>query len=181
METMERTKPLIKDADFKPDTQDHVDFGSETDEAVAPVPPKEFKIVDDANYLLKSDVIYAYPFNELAVGQGLFIPVEPNNTLEKLAVAIHRQVDQFRHENSQIERNEDGDEVFENVTIRGKVRHRDGTVKLDPDGNPKLTANSTIRPKLIGPSFAVKAVRKDDEISKDAKSEADGVLVIRLD
>lgn len=144
-------------------------------------PKKEFKIVDNANYMLKSDVVYLYPFAELAVGQGFFIPLEPDTTLEKLSAAAHRQADQFRRENSEVERNDEGDEVLENFTINARVRNRDGTLKLDPDGNAKLAVSSGLRPKLIGPIFAVKTVRKDDEIAEDTKAEADGVLVIRLD
>lgn len=172
MEALERPK-----ADYNPD-----DNYRDKLEPVGFVeaPKKEFKIVDNANYVLKSDVVYLYPFAELAVGQGVFIPVELNNTLEKLTAAIHRQVNQFRRENSQIEKNDNGDEVLENVTINAKVRHRDGTIKLDPDGNEKLVATSGLRPKLIGPSFAVKSVRADDKIGENTKAEADGVLVIRL-
>lgn len=152
----------------------------EAPEAVEEPKPKEFKLIDNPNYMLASDVIYTYPYNELAIGQGMFIPLEEGDTLEKLSVAIHRQVSQFRKENSQAEVNDDGDEILENVTINAKARNTDGTVKL-VDGNPKLIASHIVRPKLIGPNFAVKSVKADDEIGETIKAEIDGVLVIRLD
>jgi hypothetical protein len=140
----------------------------------------KFKIIDNARYELVEDT-FLYPFAALAVGQGFHIPLEAGNTMDKLTYATHRQVNDFCFRNSEVELNEDGDEVLENITIRARVRNRDGSFVLDGNGLPKLTASSVSRPRLIGPRFTVVSVYRDNEIAENVKAEADGVLVIRLD
>lgn len=140
----------------------------------------KYKIIDKADYRL-TKTEFLYPFEGLAVGQGFFVPLEHPNTMDILSYNIHRQVSQFKLQNSQAELNEDGDDVLENVTIRSRIRNKDGSFALDGSGNPKLSASSVSRPKLIGPSFIVKHVLKDDLVAENTKSEADGVLVIRVD
>jgi hypothetical protein len=144
----------------------------------------------------------------LEVGQGFFIPLEAPNTMDTLVFSIHRQIMQYKLANSEVELNEDGDEVLENVTIRSRLRNTDGSFKLGPDGLPKISVASVLRNKLIGPSFMARAVLKGDRIVEGTQEEidaenkaiakakaenkevpinestqavADGVLVIRVD
>jgi hypothetical protein len=170
-------------------------------------PKKEFKVIDKVDYRL-TKVEFAYPFYDLAVGQGFFVPLEYPNTMDTLVYSVHRQVMQYKLANSEVELNEDGDEVLENVTVLTKARNPDGSFKLGPDGQPKIGGGSVTRHKLIGPSFMVKAVRKGDRIvagtpeeidtenkaidqaradhkevpiNENTQAVADGVLVIRVD
>jgi hypothetical protein len=145
---------------------------------LADAPKKEFKVIDNAKYEL-STVEFLYPFADLADGQGFFIPLEANNTMDKLVLATHKQVTQFRTQNSEVEKNDEGDDILESFTVNVKVRNPDGSIVMDGD-SPKLTVSSGLRPKLIGPNFAVRVIHKDDEIGKNIKAEGDGVLVIRL-
>lgn len=138
-----------------------------------------FKIIDNAKVQLanQSDVEFKYPFADLIVGQGLFVAVE--TTTDALMSKLFKQVDQFRKQNSEVERDENGDDVMEDVAINVKKRNEDGTVQLDGD-KPRLDIKSGFRPRLIGPMFAVKAVVKGDKISENNTADGDGALVIRL-
>lgn len=92
---------------------------------------------------------------------------------------LYKQVDQFRKQNSEVERDEDGDDVMEDVAINKKKRNEDGTVQLDGDV-PRMGIKSGFRPKLVGPNFVVKAVVKGDKIAEDDEADRDGALIIRL-
>lgn len=147
--------------------------------------PGNHRIIDNVNLVIYGSVPEAmqmqfkYPFQDLQLGQGMFIPVEKHSTTDALMSQLHKQVDQFRKQNSIQECDEDGDTVMEDVAINKKQRNDDGTVKLDGD-IPRLGIKSGFRPKLIGPNFAVKAVVKGDKLSENDEADADGALVIRL-
>lgn len=138
-----------------------------------------FKIIDNAKVQLnnQSDVEFKYPFADLKAKQGLFVAVE--TTTDALMSKLFKQVDQFRKQNSEVERDENGDDVMEDVVINVKKRNEDGTVQLDGD-KPRLDIKSGFRPKLVGPMFAVKAVVKGDKISENDTADSDGALIIRL-
>lgn len=160
-------------------------------EAVAEI--GEHRMIDEVNFgMFKTSVAVAtqmdlnYPFEEMDIGQGMFVPVEQGSTTDKLMAKLYKQVDQFRKQYSEQEVDENGDTVMEDVAINIKLRNEDGTVKLDGD-TPRLSIKSGFRPKLIGPNFAVKAVVKGDKIGWAGDGEddydeadADGALVIRL-
>jgi hypothetical protein len=171
--------------DWTMDETAHEDAKSAKAPVEAPVeivdpPKKEFTIVDHANYqLVKNDTIY--PFDKVEIGQGFFVPLETGNTMDQLVVSTSKAANDYRLQNSEVERNNEGDEVWEDVTVKARKRKPDGTFELDGDGVPKLTVSSGLRPRLIGPMFMVKPVHKDDELSENNKSEADGVIIIRLD
>jgi len=146
----------------------------------------EHRIIDNANlrinHYLGTDYKFNYPFEDLEFGQGMFIPVEKNSTTDKLMAKIYKQVDQYKKQNSEVERDENGDDVMEDVAINVKIRNEDGTVQLDGD-KPRLSIKSGFRPRLIGPNFIVKAVAKGDKVTggeDGEKAEGDGALVIRL-
>jgi len=184
--TTDKPKPAnMSDAKAK----EWSDYHAAKGDAPAPkaAPKKEFKIIDNAYYAsVKHDDdpakdTFVYPFADINVGQGFFIPLEAGNTMDKLLTFTNKQVHQFRMMYSEIERSDDGDPIYENVTVRGKKRKPDGSIDLDGEGAPKLTADSITRPKLVGPMFRVRAIHKNDEFAKGVKSDKDGVLVIRLD
>lgn len=146
----------------------------------------EHTIIDDANIRLNhylpdnSHMVLNYPFEDLEIGQGMFIPVEKGGTTDKIMSKVYKQVDQYRKQNSEVERDEDGDDVMEDVCINKKKRNDDGTVQLDGD-TPRMTVKSGFRPKLVGPNFVVKAVVKGDVIAgEDQEAEGDGAIVIRV-
>lgn len=118
-----------------------------------------------------------YKFADLTVGQGMFIPVE--TTTDALMSKVYKQVDQYRKQNSEVERDENGDDIMVDEAINQKKRNEDGTVQLD-NGVPRLGIKSGFVPKLIGPKFAIKAVVKGDKLSESAEAEGDGALVIRM-
>lgn len=145
----------------------------------------DHQIIDAANIRLnhslpdysKSKLIY--PFEALDIDRGMFIPVEKGSTTDKLMSNVYKQVDQYRKQNSEVERDEDGDDVMEDVAINKKQRNEDGTVRMDGDV-PRLGIKSGFRPKLIGPNFVVKAVVKGDKIGENDEADRDGALVIRV-
>jgi hypothetical protein len=145
----------------------------------------EHRIIDNANLQLNhylpelGHVEFKYPFQDLEFNQGMFIPVEENSSTDALMAKIYKQVDQYRKQNSEIERDENGDDVMEDVCINVKKRNEDGTVQLDGD-KPRLEVKSGFRPKLVGPNFIVKAVVKGDKIGENEEADSDGALIIRL-
>jgi len=146
----------------------------------------EHRMIDYASMRLNSTTVpdhgwvdLNYPFEEMDLGQGMFIPVEKGGTTDKLMEKVYKQVDQYRKQNSEVEKDENGDDIMEDVAINVKLRNEDGTVKLDGD-KPRLGIKSGFRPKLIGPNFAIKAVVKGDKIGENDEADADGALVIRL-
>lgn len=145
----------------------------------------EYRVVDKASFRLNSTTVPErmwqegdYPFNELEIGQGMFCPVEKGGSTDRLMAKLHKQVNEYRKQNSEVEKDENGDDVMEDVAINVKQRNEDGTVMLDGD-MPRLGIKSGFRPKLIGPNFAVKAVVKGDKIGENNEADADGALVIR--
>lgn len=164
-----------------PITSMHPTSGEQSEDTEA----KEFKIIDDANFKLNHHIHkdghyqFAYPFEDLNVGQGMLIPIPKGQTTDKFMIHMHKQIDQYRKQNSEVERDEEGDDVMEDVAINKKKRNDDGTIQLDGD-TPRLGIKSGFRPKLIGPTFTVKAVVKGDELAEDNEAENDGVLIIRM-
>jgi len=146
---------------------------------------EDHRIIDNANFRLNhflpeiGHVKFKYPFEELELNQGMFIPVGKGQTTDALMSKMHKQVDQYRKQSSEIERDENGDDVMEDVAINVKKRNEDGTVQLDGD-RPRLDVKSGFRPKLIGPNFVVKAVVKGDVIGENDEADSDGVLIVRL-
>ncbi len=142
-------------------------------------------IIDKANFKLNhylpeaGHYQFAYPFEDLVPGQGMFIPVEENKTTDNLMNKLYHQIDQYRKQASEVERDENGDDVMEDVAINQKKRNEDGTVQLD-GSVPRLGIKSGFRPKLIGPTFVVKAVVKGDTLAENNEADGDGALVIRM-
>ena len=148
----------------------------------------DFRVIDNANFKINHFVHesghteFKYPFVDLEPGQGLFIPVGKGKTTDALMSEMYKAIDQYRKQASEVERDENGDDVMEDVAINVKKRNEDGTVQLD-GGEPRLTVKSGFRPKLVGPNFTVKAVVKDDILTDEEdgeKADTDGVLVIRM-
>ena len=95
---------------------------------------------------------------------------------------LYKQVDQYRKQNSEIERDENGDDMMIDLAINQKKRNEDGTVQLD-GGVPRLGIKSGFTPKLVGPTFIVKAVVKGDKIGagdNGQESDSDCAIVIRM-
>lgn len=144
----------------------------------------DIEIIDEPNRYLnlddKKQQDFKYPFNDLEIGQGFFVPVEKGSTTDALMGKLHRDIAMFREATGECEKDINGDDVWESVVIQTKKR-KDGVIQLDGAGKPIVGANQTNRPKLIYTSnFIVRAVVKDDEIYEGQKAETDGILVIRV-
>lgn len=146
--------------------------------------PKDFKVFDNPNrYLNHTGARYdfVYPFLDMNIGQGFFVPVQRNSTIDKLIAHLHKAVDAFHKQTSVEEKDENGDDVMESVTILPKKRTPDGVIELDGFGKPIVGANHTNRPKLVHMAqFVIKSAIKDDDIAEGQKAESDGALVIRV-
>lgn len=150
---------------------------------VKPVWPDRHVIVSNPNVPVVVDNP-KYPFADLSVGQGVFLPVEPNSTLDKLNDDVHKSILLSRRAGI-VELNQFGDEVHEQVIIKTRKRNPDGTLALD-HGKYIYGADPVTRPKLLcggedNPSFMIRSVLKDEVIdNSDGKAPFDGALVIRV-
>lgn len=145
---------------------------------------KDYKIIDNANQHLnlinRAPDDFKYQFDELDIGQGIFVPVEQNQTTDQLMADVHDQINYYREQNSECEKDKNGDDVWESVVIQTK-KYKDGVVQLDGLGKPIVGANQTNRPKLIyAANFIARAVVNGDEIGEDEKADSDGVLIVRV-
>jgi hypothetical protein len=143
----------------------------------------DYQIIDNANiYPNIKDEDFKYPFNKLEAKQSVFIPVEPGNTIDKLMADLHHQIEIFRRNTADIEKDEKGDNISEMIITHTKKRNADGTIQLNDGDKPIEGANQTIRPKYIyARNFIVRALIKDEEIVKDGqKAESDGALLTRV-
>lgn len=153
---------------------------------VDPVKPakKEFKLFDKPNRFLNhvgTKYDFAYPFLDMDIGQGFFVPVDNGSTIDKLVLHLHRAINAFHKQTSVEEKDENGDDVLENITTLPKKRTSDGAIQLDGEGKPIIGANHINRLKLIHVArFVIKPAIKDDDIAEGQKAESDGVLVIRV-
>lgn len=156
---------------------------SQEPEAKAKIEPQ---FIDDANFKLNhylpeaGHVEFDYPFADLEVGQGFFIATE--TTTDTLMSKLYKQVDQYRKQSSEVDRDENGDDIMIDLAINQKKRNEDGTVQLD-GGVPRLGIKSGFTPKLIGPTFVVKAIVKGDKLAAGddgQEADKDGALVIRM-
>ena len=143
----------------------------------------------DKPLLHHRDSEFAYPFADLDVGKGFFVANEDvkGDNLERM----RKLAFQARNHYSIVEHDINGDEVWENVIVRG--RQRTGKTEFDANGsvvnefhrdatgNPVQTASEESRPKRIySRHFSVRSVDKDEVIGDgDMKADRAGVLVIR--
>jgi len=144
---------------------------------------EDFKMIDNAIVTPDLDEdSFKYPFFDMEIGQGIFIPVETNSTIDKLMKDLHQQIEMFRRQTADIEKDENGDNISEIIIIHEKKRNPDGTIQLNDANKPNEGANQTIRPKYIyAYNFTVRSVIKDDELVEDGqKAESDGALLVRV-
>jgi len=121
-----------------------------------------------------------YPFSELEAGQGMYIPVEQNMTTDKLMENLYREVANARMEFSEVERDENGDEIWDVVIVKTRKKNEDGTFQMGAYGKPLEGANQTSKPRLVfSRHFAVKAVVKGDDLGGGTEAPHDGALVVR--
>ena len=151
-----------------------------------PTSQSQVEATDKNNYTIVDNAIFgtmlysfSYPFQDLKPGQGMFIQVEKGDTTDKLMSRLYKQVAQFREQNSEVDRDQDGDDIMIDMAINKKQRNEDGTVKLDGDV-PRLGISSGFKPKLLGPALTVKAIVKGDKLAEGNEAQSDGALVIRV-
>lgn len=121
-----------------------------------------------------------YPFSDLDVGQSFFVPNGREVTKETAYLEMHKAAVGANRFYGEVETDENGDEVWETVTIKSLVRNPDGTVKLQSDGKPIEGADHVMRPNLIRARyFVVRPVAKDYDIG-NGKATEDGVVIIRV-
>jgi hypothetical protein len=121
-----------------------------------------------------------YGIDKIEPGKGMFIPVEQNSTTDKLMMVLYREVADARMSYAEVERDREGNEIWDCVIVKTRKTNDDGTYQLGADGKPLEGANQTIQPRLVyGTHYAVKAVVKGDDIGEGQKAEHDGAMVIR--
>ena len=121
-----------------------------------------------------------YPFSDLEIGEGLYIAVEKNSTTDKLMEKLYKDVANARMAFAEVERDENGDEIWDVVIVKTRKRNEDGTFQMGAYGKPLEGANQISKPRLVfSRHFAVKAVIKDDDLGEGAKAPHDGALVVR--
>jgi hypothetical protein len=158
-------------------------------EPVAKTEPAKFLKVNNAFSQQVSNDHTRYPFDELEVGQGMFVSnddyllnhrstvvqLQPSNVpRNELLEFMRKEIYCARDYYGIIEHDIDGNEVWEDVNVR--VREN----RLDSSGNPVIGSNIVHRPKMIySRFFSAYEVKKDAQIGEGVQAPADGVLVIR--
>lgn len=121
-----------------------------------------------------------YPFDDLEVDEGVFVPTEVGKTTDKLVESMHKAIYRQRYLHSEVERDEDGDEILEMLCVKTRKRNEDGTIQLHPDLSPIEGANFVQRPKLVSArNYMLRAVTKDWDLGDGKKAPSDGVFIIR--
>lgn len=139
---------------------------------------KEYKVFDNI-FDHDDNKDEEFPFNKLKAGQGFFVPATEAMSTDALVEKFNKQINDERLRYAEVERDENGDEILEVVTIKTRKRNEDGTLQLE--GGKVITgANQSHRPKYIyARNYMVRSVVKDDEIGH-SKADNDGVLVVRV-
>lgn len=115
------------------------------------------------------------PYDDLDVGSGLLIAVEPNQTIDQCVLKAHKQVFDLNKRWSVYERNDHGERILDNIMVEELRRNDDKSIQLDADSKPIVGANQTYTPRRIQiRQYAVKPVTAND------KFENDGALIIRV-
>ena len=140
---------------------------------------KEPKIFDNVLWSEDENQKAGFPFAKLKPGQGFFVPATKWESTDFLVEKFNKQINEERTKYAEVEKDENGDEILEVVTIKTRKRNDDGTLQLE--GGKVITgANQSHRPKYIySRNFMVKPIVKDDEIGH-SKADHDGVLVVRI-
>lgn len=154
--------------------------------AAAPGPVKEkqdFLIVDKPNKNLNAaqnryyDTVF--PYNDIDVEQGVFIPVKDGQTIDQLSAQLGRAIAGSRYQHGEIEHDINGDEVYETVSVMS-TKTENGKLVLNSDGTPLMSPNSIQRPKLVyARNYILRTAKKDDDLGDGQKAPSDGVLIIR--
>lgn len=196
-ETVKETNPDHKETNFNQDHKE-TNFQKESNfptptpapiqkgKVVTPkdkvvVEPEKFLIVDKVNEdLFTNEYDSRYPFNDLDIGQAIFVPNAKAETTDKTLERMHQVVRKARAFYAEVELDDNGDEVWEQVVIKSRKRNADGSFVLDAVGKPLESADSVLRPKLIGSRhYIVRPVVKDYDTGGQ-KAPEDGVLIIRV-
>lgn len=184
-EEPEKLHPAVVSKDILKNSGKEVGLVDPPIVSVAPSSGKKSSKVDvkklsDVSVLIGDDDDEDYPYDELEIEQGFFIPTQPNNTTDALLAEMQKSIENAKQRYGQIEVNREGDEIWEQLTVRTKKRNEDGTIQLE-GGKPILGADFFHRPKYIYTrNFIVKPVVKGEKIGKSAKADGDGVVVIRV-
>ena len=124
---------------------------------------------------------FSHPYDELKPGEALFLGNEYGQTTDKHIELVYREIAQYKNFMSDVERDENGDVILEQVVIEDRKRDKYGNFIIEPDGNILKGALHESRPKLIYyKHFVARAITKGQELSDNVKAERDGVLVIRV-
>jgi len=141
------------------------------------ITPAKFVAVKGALDLSKPVYETRYPFNDLAVGDGYF--VADDDVIGDSIDYLRKETYRARNYYSIVEHDENGDEVWETLTIKNR-KITNGKFDLDDAGNFIMSATQVSRPKLIySRHFSAIAVEKDADMGNGQKAPAAGVLVIR--
>lgn len=122
-----------------------------------------------------------YPFSQLEPGQGFFVPAKDGQTTDNLIENMYRTIHHVRETFAEVQRDENGDEILDNVTVKTRKKNDDGTFQLTGDNEVITGANFTHMPRAIYTrNFVAKPVTKDSKLGDSFNAPEDGIIVIRV-
>lgn len=140
----------------------------------------EPKVIHDVSgILLADDFVSPYPqIEELEVGSGLFIEVEPNKTIDDLMDKVNDEVLRLNEYWSVPAYNNRGEEILDQVTVKEYKRSNDGTIQRS--GDDRLLEGASfdhILRRVQIRQYVAKAVTAD--VDND-QIDDDGALIVRV-
>lgn len=170
----ESTKPA--DPKWKPPADQKPPISAPSVDPPKPVRPK-VAVFDNVD--VDNDK-FMYPFFSTKLGQGFFVANAPNETTAQTLAKLNSHVAYANDWYSEIELDQYGDEVWEEVFVRSTKRNPDGSAQRDSNGKIIYGHDPVSRSNYVySRRYVARVIAKDDLIA-GKKSDADGVLVVRV-
>lgn len=147
-----------------------------TSKPVGKAEKKDYQIVSDVQDVILGDNNPSdLDVENMEVGSGLLMAIEPNQTIDQVVLKANRQVHKLNEFYSVFELNDEGERILDMVMIEELKRNDDKSIQLNEKGNPIVGANQIYIPRRIQiRQYVCKAVTKGDKISDD------GALIVRV-
>lgn len=133
-------------------------------------------ISDALGFMVENPDAFNSIYNDIDVGAGMLITVEPGKTLDQTIFEAHKEVYRLNEFYSVPELNEEGEEMSDQIIVHELKRNDDKTIQLNDKSKPITGASHQFRKRRIKlRQYAVKSVMADgDKISED------GALIVRV-
>ncbi len=138
---------------------------------------RDYEVIDDAIDVLSEGSLAGIhtDFEDIEIGSGILIPVEPGKTIDQTVLEAQKKVHQLNLHYSIPEVNDEGEELMDSVIVKEFKRNEDKTIQLGADNKPITGANAGyITRRIQLRQYAVKNVTRGDKISED------GALIVRV-